>query len=173
LTAKPQPRPPREPEIDRLGREAFINLSLASSRFTEQVETLCKAEEITMSHYTVLWVVCLSDAREGVPMRTIADGLLTRASDATRLVDRLTSAGFTERRNSETDRRVVLIRATRSGRAVFERITKAVKTLHREQWSALSLAELRELRRLLVKALWGDTGADARHPLEARPPTTR
>jgi MarR family transcriptional regulator, 2-MHQ and catechol-resistance regulon repressor len=163
-------RSPREPEIDRLGREAFINLFLASSRFTDQVESICKAEGITMSHYVVLWVICLSDERDGVPMRRIADGLLTRASDATRLVDRLTSAGHTERRNSEADRRVVLVRPTRTGRTLFQRITKAVKELHREQWSALSLAELRELRRLLVKALWGGADVRDRHPLETRPP---
>jgi len=163
----------REPEIDRLGREAFINLFLASSRFTDQVEAICKAEAITMSHYTVLWVVCLSDAGDGVPMRSIADGLLTRASDATRLVDRLTKEGFTVRQNSEADRRVVLVRPTRKGRALFQRITRTVKTLHREQWSALSLAELRELRRLLVKALWGDADVQDRHPLEVSPPVIR
>ena len=74
----------------------------------------------------LLWVVCLSEERDGVPMRTIADGLLTRASDATRLVDRLTSAGYTDRRSSDADRRVVLVCPTRTGRALFERITRPV-----------------------------------------------
>ena len=81
----------REPEVDRLGREAFINLFLASGRYTDEVEATCKTEGLTMSHYTVLWVVCLSDDAAAVSMRTVADGLLTRAADATRLVDRLTA----------------------------------------------------------------------------------
>ena len=110
----------REPEIDRLGREVFINLFLASNRFTDEVEAACKAEGLTMSHYTVLWVVCLSDD-QGVPMRTVADGLLTRAADATRLVDRLARGGYVARAHSEEDRRVVLVRATRSGRALSRR----------------------------------------------------
>jgi DNA-binding MarR family transcriptional regulator len=160
----------REPEADRLGREAFINLFLASGRYTDEVEATCKAEGLTMSHYTVLWVVCLSDEAAAVPMRTVADGLLTRASDATRLVDRLSRDGYVTRANSEADRRVVLIRATRSGRAIFQRLTKKIKALHRSQWSALSQSELKELRRLLVKSLWGDDAAESRHPLEARPP---
>lgn len=163
-------KPAREPEIDRLGREAFINLFLAAGRFSDQVEAVCKAEGITRSHYTVLWIVCLSAERDGVPMRDIADGLLTRASDATRLVDRLASEELVVRQSSEADRRVVLVRATRAGRALFQRITKAVKKLHREQWSALSTTELRELRRLLVKAMWGDGEAREPHPLETRPP---
>ena len=164
-------RRPREPEIDRLGRETFINLFLAADRFTKEVEAVCKEEGLTMSHYTVLWVVCLSADRQGVSMRAIADGVLTRAADATRLVDRLTRDGHVERATSEEDRRIVLVRATRSGRAVFQRITAAVKELHRKQWAPLASAELRELRRLLVKSLWGEAPSTARHPLEALPPS--
>jgi DNA-binding MarR family transcriptional regulator len=160
-----------EPQQDRLGREAFINLFLAANRFTDQVEEVCRAEGITMSHYTVLWVVCLSDEKDGVPMRAVVDGLLTRAADATRLVDRLTADGYTMRETSETDRRVVLVRATRAGRNLFQRITKRIKALHREQWAPLSPSELRELRRLLVKSLWGEQGERVPHPLERRPPT--
>ncbi len=161
----------REPEIDRIGREAFINLFLAAGRYTDEVEATCKEEGLTMSHYTVLWVVCLSPNSEGVPMRTIADGVLTRAADATRLVDRLAKDGHVQRGNADEDRRVVLIRPTRSGRSVFMRITAAVKELHRSQWGPLTGAELRELRRLLIKTLWGQDSTRDRHPLEILPPT--
>jgi len=161
----------REPEIDRIGREVFISLFLAAGRYTDEVEATCKAEGLTMSHYTVLWVACLSESPEGVPMRVVADGLLTRAADATRLVDRLTQDGYVTRANSEDDRRVVLVRATRSGRALFRRLTTKVKDLHRSQWSELSLAEMRELRRLLVKSLWGESSPRTQHPLVALPPS--
>jgi DNA-binding MarR family transcriptional regulator len=161
----------KEPEIDRIGREAFINLFLAAGRYTDEVEAICKAEGLTMSHYTVLWVACLSENPSGVPMRSVADGLLTRAADATRLVDRLTRDGYVTRANSEDDRRVVLVRPTRSGRTLFRRLTTRVKDLHRSQWSALSLAEMRELRRLLVKSLWGESPPKKQHPLEALPPS--
>lgn len=163
-------RRPREPELDRLGRETFINLFLAANRFTGEVESVCKAEGLSMSHYTVLWVVCLSEGRQGVPMRVVADGLLTRAADVTRLVDRLTRDGYVERATPEEDRRVVQVRATRSGQAVFRRITAAVKELHRSQWGPLTSAELRELHRLLVKSLWGEAPSAIRHPLETAPP---
>jgi DNA-binding MarR family transcriptional regulator len=161
----------REPEIDRLGRETFINLFLAANRFSSEVEEVCSSEGLTMSHYTVLWVVCLSNEPEGVPMKVIADGVLTRSADATRLVDRLTKNGLIERRHSEEDRRVVLIRPTRSGRAAFKRITTAVKELHRNQWASLSSGDLRDLRGLLIKTLWGDAPASDRHPLETLSPT--
>ena len=111
------PAQKREPELDRLGRDSFISLFLTANRMTDEVEAVCKEEGLTMSHYTVLWVVCLgtSEHPEGVPMRMIADGVLTRAGDVTRLVDRLTRDGFVDREPSEADRRVVLVRRRAPG----------------------------------------------------------
>jgi DNA-binding MarR family transcriptional regulator len=159
-----KPRRLREADIDRLGREAFITLFLASSRFTEEVEQLCKAEGIAMSHYVVLWFLSRRHAPDGVPMRAIIDGHLNRASDATRLADRLTALGLLERAPSSADRRVVLVRITTAGRDLFLRLTRQIKALHRTQWSHLDQHELGELTRLLAKALWGAAGA-SRHPL--------
>lgn len=161
-----KPRRLREPDLDWLGRETFINLTLLSRRFGEDVEKLCRDEKLTMSHYVVLWVVCLEHQPEGIPMGAVADGHLNRASDLTRLCDRLTTMGHLERLPSTTDRRVVLVRATRAGRDVFVRLTRRIKELHRTQWAGLELRELRELHRLLRKVLWGETAGDARpHPL--------
>lgn len=161
-----RPRGRREPDIDRLGRETYINLFLASDRFTDQVEKLCQEERISMSHYVVLWFLCRKPAPDGVPMRAVADGHLNRASDATRLADRLTTLGYLERLTAAHDRRVVLVRVTAAGRAVFVRLTAKVKALHRSQWSHLSLKELTDLNRLLAKALWGAKAtAEERHPL--------
>jgi DNA-binding MarR family transcriptional regulator len=161
-----RPRRLREPDLDWLGRETFINLTLLSRRFGEEVEKLCRDEKITMSHYVVLWVVCLKHQPEGLPMGAVADGHLNRASDLTRLCDRLTAMGCLERFPSTTDRRVVLVRATQAGRDLFVRLTRRIKALHRTQWAGLELRELRELHRLLRKVLWGGAAGEAgTHPL--------
>ncbi len=154
----------REPEDrrDRLGRDAFISLFLASNRFTEQIEQCCRTEGVSHPQYTVLWVLCLADAPDGLPMGALADGLLNRAADATRLVDRLLTAGLVTRQPAPGDRRVVLVAPTVRGRAIFERLTARIKALHRTQWSGLTLEELRELTRLLNTArLAGAPGSPA------------
>jgi len=168
LIVADKPKRIREQPIDQLGREAFINLFLASGRLTGEVEKLCREEQITMSHYTMLWFLSRKHEPEGVPMGAVIDGHLNRASDATRLADRLTTLGYIERLSSPADRRVVLVRVTEAGRDVFLRLTRRIQALHREQWSVLTPAELAELRRLLVKVQWGDTAArDKMHPLAA------
>jgi DNA-binding MarR family transcriptional regulator len=106
-----------------------------------------------MSHYTVLWFLARRGSPEGVPMGAVIDGQLNRASDATRLADRLTALGMIERLASESDRRVVLVRLTDEGREAYSRLTREIQALHRRQWSGLSPGELEQLRRLLAKVL--------------------
>jgi DNA-binding MarR family transcriptional regulator len=149
----------REELIDRLGRDAFITTFVVSGRFTEDLEQCCRAEGISHALYVALWVLCLADAPNGLPMGALADGLLTRAADTTRLVDRLVTQRLATRKPSRTDRRVVLVNATSRGRQLFERLTADIKALHRRQWGALTSDEIRELTRLLNKALWTDAPA--------------
>ncbi|MEJ7584283.1 MAG: MarR family transcriptional regulator [Acidimicrobiales bacterium] len=121
------------------------------------MDQVCREEGITHNQYVPLFVLCLAEgAEDGVPVGAIADGLLNRASDTTRLVDRLEKAGLVERLPNPSDRRGVLVRATTAGRALFERLTPQLKEFHRSQWAHLSIAELEQLNVLLVKALWGD-----------------
>lgn len=159
----------REPKDVRLARSAHVNVLVAANRFSDEMERRCRAEGISRAQYVVLWVLCLSDrADEGLPMGAIADGLLNRASDTTRLVDRLERAGLAERFHSPDDRRQVLVRATEAGHGLFGRLTASVKEFHRSQWAALTRAELEQLDALLSKALWGavagDGGATAPEP---------
>jgi len=145
-----------EERIDRLGRDAFITTFVASNRLTEELEQCCRAEGVSHALYAALWVLCLADTDDGLPMGAMADGLLNRAADTTRLVDRLVTLHLATRRTSVEDRRVVLVSPTTEGRQLFERLTTEIKALHRRQWAALDPDELRQLIDLLNKALWAD-----------------
>ncbi len=147
----------REPLRDRLGRDAFVSLFLASDQFVEQIEQACRAEGISHVQYGVLRVLCWADAPQGLPMGALADGL-TRASDVTRLVDRLLKSGNVVREPSPQDRRIVLVTPTDKGLRLFERLTSEIRDLHRDQWCALTTAELDELIRLVNTARLGAKG---------------
>ena len=145
-----------EKPSDRIAREAHLNVLVAAGRFGDEMEQLCRVEGVTMQQFHVLWVLCLhDDSARGVPTGAIADGLINRASDLTRLIDRLVAGGLAERLASPVDRRVVLVRPTAAGRRVIAKLVPALREFHRGQWSALTATELRELSRLLSKALWG------------------
>lgn len=151
----PAPEPEPEPEVVTVGREAHLNVLLLADRNLAALERICATEGITHQQYVALFQLCLSDDPEaGVPIGAVADGLLNRASDVTRLVDRLERGGFAERLPNPADRRSVLVRATAEGRRVFAAVTPQLSEFHRHQWSTLSIDELRTLSQLLLKALW-------------------
>jgi DNA-binding MarR family transcriptional regulator len=147
--------PAREPKAIRIARDVHVNVIVLANRCLEQVEEICRAEGLTHSQYIALWTLCLAeDADAGIPMSAVSDGLLNRASDTTRLVDRLERAGLVERLPNPVDRRGVLVRATAEGARRFAAVTPTLQTFHASQWASLTRDELGELHRLLAKALW-------------------
>lgn len=151
------PVPEGETRKVRVGREVHLNVLLLAKRALEQLEEICKSEGVTHSQYVALWRLCLSPEGEtGIALKEVSDGMISRASDNTRLVDRLERAGLVERMANPTDRRGVLVRPTPEGRRRFEAVTPKLQAFHADQWSNLTAAETEELRSLLQKAMWGD-----------------
>jgi DNA-binding MarR family transcriptional regulator len=147
----------REPRAVRVGRDVHLNVLRLANRSLGVLDEICQAAGITHQQYVALWTLCLTDDPEsGLPIGAIADGLLNRASDTTRLIDRLQKAGLAERLANPSDRRSVLVRATPAGQRVFAEVTPKLQEFHRRQWSSLSAAEVDTLRGLLAKALWSD-----------------
>jgi DNA-binding MarR family transcriptional regulator len=145
----------------RLARDVHLNVLLLANRALEQLEEICRSEGITHAQYVALWTLCLSDDVDvGIPVGAVADGLLARAADTTRLIDRLEKAGLVERLRNPSDRRGVLVRATAEGRARFAAVTPRIQAFHATQWANLTAAELREFGRLAGKAMWGAPAAD-------------
>ncbi len=86
-------------------------------------------------------------------MGEIVDGVINKASDVTRLVDKLVRLGLVARSTSPLDKRRVLVKATPAGRRVFAKVTDRIKAVHYSQWNGLSADELETLVRLMRKAL--------------------
>lgn len=143
-------------QLDR-ARSAHLNVKIAAQRFDDHVERICQQHDISQAQYGVLWVLCLSPkAKNGMPVGEIADGLITRASDATRLIDRLETSGLVERLRHPQDRRSVLVRATTQGKRVFRAVSPPINQFHTQAWARLTETELAILDQLLIKALWSD-----------------
>jgi DNA-binding MarR family transcriptional regulator len=142
----------------REARDVHLSVLILAQRSLEQLEELCRAEGITHAQYVALWSLCLADDPDaGIPVGAVADGQLTRAADATRMVDRLEKAGLAERLRNPADRRGVLVRATAEGHRRFAAVTPKIQAFHTTQWTHLDDDERRELGRLALKATWGSS----------------
>ena len=99
-------------------QEAFLNLLRTYGILNTPFIQLFKQHGITNTQYNVLRI--LRAAGGELPCQNIAERMVHRVPDITRLIDRLVQAKLVLRRRSRTDRRVVLIRVTESGRMLLE-----------------------------------------------------
>lgn len=98
---------------------------------------------VTMPQWRVL---VLADSGE-CNVSAVADDLGVHMSNATRVCDRLVSAGLLARRRDQHDRRKVVLELTRDGRALFEqamayrrgRLEQAMALMDAEEQAALAL----------------------------------
>ena len=113
-----------------------------------QVAEVLKPHALSPAQYNVLRIL-RGAGPDGVPCGMVAERLITRDPDITRLVDRLEARGLVERARSTTDRRVVTVRATAAALDVLSRLEQPTACLHAEQFKKFNKRRLEELLNLL------------------------
>jgi len=107
-----------------------------------------KAEQLSATQYNVLRI--LRGAPEGLACGEIANRMITRDPDITRLLDRLEKRGLVSRARQTTDRRTVLTLISPAGLDLLARLDKPIQDVHRRQLGHLGPARLRALSELLA-----------------------
>src|SRR5271154_3320404 len=129
---------------------AFLDLLRATDLLSRGPVALLKQEDLSMTQYNVLRI--LRGAPEGLACGEIANRMITRDPDITRLLDRLEKRGLISRTRETKDRRVVTARITPQGLKLLARLDEPVQETHRKQLGHLGGARLKELQDLLVEA---------------------
>lgn len=85
-------------------------------------------------------------------MGTLAEQVSLTSGGVTRMVDRLAEAGYAERRNCETDRRVQYVAITEAGRAkLMQGIEYHLEDVQREYIDRMSEDELEVVTRVMER----------------------
>ncbi len=87
-----------------------------------------------------------------MPSLAVAQRLVTRVPDITRLVDRLEASGLVKRERCTEDRRVVYVSITLKGQSLLAALDEPVREMHRKQLEHMPRKDLAELSRLLTAA---------------------
>jgi DNA-binding MarR family transcriptional regulator len=130
-----------------VGHEALLNLLVASEHIHQKMEVICAEFGITPSQFNVLRIL-RGGYPEGYPRCDIADRMVIRAPDVTRLVDRLEAQGLAERIKSEGDRRLSLTRITKEGLDLVGQMDEPVSRLHDDIEQRVGRKDCRILIRL-------------------------
>lgn len=130
---------------------AFLALQRLASDLSQDVVELLKGAGLSGAQYNVLRI--LRGAGEaGLACGEIAERLITKDPDMTRLLDRLKKRGLVVRARETADRRVVTTRITAPGLELLAGLDEPVAALHRDQLGHLGQTKLAQLVRLLEQA---------------------
>ena len=127
---------------------AFLDLLRTTDVLSRRLALVLKSEELSATQYNVLRI--LRGSPEGLTCGEVANRMITRDPDLTRLLDRLEKRGLISRARDTQDRRMVLTRITPQGLDVLARLDQPVQGAHRRQLGHLGRDRLRELGELLA-----------------------
>src|SRR3954453_10830657 len=93
----------------------------------------------------------LDKVPEGMTLSDVSKRMMVSNGNVTGLVERLVESGHLDRRTSDSDRRVQVIRLTKLGRAEFRRMATEHETWIADIFSELTPKDVRELKWLRAK----------------------
>ena len=127
-------------------QEALLNLLVASGFVHELAERICSPFGITRVQYNLLRIL-RGVYPEGHPRCEIAERMIERAPDVTRLIDRMEAQGLVERVPSKVDRRQSVTRITKKGLDLLLKIPMERET-HKFFGKRISKQDQLELSRI-------------------------
>ena len=125
----------------------FLDLLRTTDMLSRGLVQVLKVEDLSSTQYNVLRI--LRGAREGLACGEIANRMITRDPDVTRLLDRLEKRGLISRCRETEDRRTVRAWIAPEGLKVLARLDEPVQAAHRQQLAHLG----RERRQALTELL--------------------
>jgi len=129
---------------------AFLELVRTTDLLSRGLVRIMKTEDISPTQYNVLRI--LRGAPAGLACGEIANRMITRDPDVTRLLDRLEKRDLISRCRETKDRRTVMARITPEGLKLLGRLDEPVQAAHRNQLGHLGRERLRALSEMLSLA---------------------
>lgn len=133
-----------------LEETAFVEMARTTDLLSRALDLIIKAEDLSRTQYNVLRI--LRGAAGPLACGEVANRMITRDPDITRLLDRLESRGLVSRERDTEDRRTVLARITPEGNRLLARLDEPILEAHRRQMGHLGRERLEQLTELLVLA---------------------
>ncbi|HEV2646808.1 MAG TPA: MarR family transcriptional regulator [Acidobacteriaceae bacterium] len=128
----------------------FLELSRTADLLSRPIASLLKSQELSLTQYNVLRI--LRGTPEGLPCGEIANRMITRDPDITRLLDRLEKRTLIARFRDSKDRRLVMASISPEGLKLLSTLDAPVRQRHQDQLGHLKKKHLNALIELLQLA---------------------
>ncbi len=137
----------KQPHFASLAQEALLSVIVAANTLNDLMDRICEDFGITRPQYNVLRI--LRGVHPGGHARNeIACRMVDRASDITRLVDRLQARGLVKRSRGNKDQRQAVTGITAKGIRLLDKMRPRIDAHTAEVLRKLNDEDCRELSRL-------------------------
>jgi DNA-binding MarR family transcriptional regulator len=130
--------------------EVLVGLLRTADLALRPLAEVLKGRSLSHAQYNVLRIL-RGAGPAGLSCREVAERMVTREPDLTRLFDRLERRGLIARGREAKDRRVVVTRITREGLALVDSLDGPTAESARQALGHLGPEALRSLSRLLER----------------------
>jgi DNA-binding MarR family transcriptional regulator len=137
--------------FDSLEQEVFLNLWRTYDRLRALEDELFSRYDLTPQQYNVLRLLKAEQPR-ALPTLGLANRLVSRAPDITRMLDKLEQRGLIVRDRPADDRRTVRVNITETGVRLIAAMAEPLRECHERQLGHLSSSDLKHLASLLRTA---------------------
>jgi DNA-binding MarR family transcriptional regulator len=143
----------RQP-FERAEEEAFLSILRTADVLNRAVLEMFRPYDLSPTQYNVLRILrgTCPTGSHGLPCNAIAEQMLTRDPDMTRLLDRLEKRGLISRAREERDRRVVRTCITQKGLDILKELDPVVSGGNRKYLGSMSQEQCKQLIELLELA---------------------
>ncbi len=137
----------KQPRFSSAAQEALLSVIVAANTLNDLMDRICEDFGITRPQYNVLRI--LRGVHPGGHARNeIACRMVDRASDITRLVDRLQARGLVKRSRGNSDQRQAVTGITAKGIRLLDKMRPRIDAHVAEVLRKLNDEDCRELSRL-------------------------
>jgi DNA-binding MarR family transcriptional regulator len=133
----------------RVTAEALLSVLRTAAVIDHHLTEALKPYGITPTQYNVLRILSGAGSN-GLCGREVAERMVSRVPDISRLLDRMEATGLISRERDAADRRHVTARITQKGMAMLEQTTPQLEAVERTRFSQVKTARLRELIEVLA-----------------------
>jgi len=128
----------------------FVAILKIADSLSQEAEQVIKSAGLTSAQYNVLRILRGAEP-DGLLCRGIAERMISRDPDMTRLLDRMEKHGWITRQRQQDDRRVIKARITPEGLKLLKKLDQPVHDLHKRQFRHMTGARLKLLAELLAE----------------------
>ena len=126
---------------------ALLSVAIAAGTISDLIDEICTKHGLTRQQYNVLRIL-RGVHPGGHPRCEVAQRMVERAPDVTRLVDRLQARGLVRRTRGGSDQRQAIARITSKGLRLLETIQPELDARSAAKFRKLSDKDCHELSRL-------------------------